>query len=239
MRPLVLVSLLASIAPTGCTLLVPFDSVSGSTCDAGACVDGAMGADVAAPDQGADAPDVMTVDAQDAESGTCTGKADGGSCGTNDACHDTPTCAAGVCTPHQKADGTPCAAATDACHGVPVCKTGVCGPSSALAEGTQWRPGDDNARCCSGKPIETTSNTNCGVCGVVCNTAKSQSCGALNGHYFCLGCALDPDCWSGCCSLTNGAHCSPSDCTRGTCHVPNLCPDMSHCQMDVVNYCSY
>jgi hypothetical protein len=235
-RVLVLVSALAAVSGVGCTWLVPFDTVSGSACEGGACLDAALAPDVTV-DQGGDSPDAS--DAPGADSGTCTGKADGVPCGTGDSCHATPICMAGVCAPQQKADNTPCATALDACHSVPTCKSGVCGPSTALPEGTQWQPGNDNARCCSSKPIQTTTNTDCGVCGVACSTDKGQSCGLLSGHYFCLGCATDPDCWSGCCSLTNGAHCSPSDCNTGACHVPDLCPDMSHCQMDVVNYCSY
>jgi hypothetical protein len=235
------VSLLAATTVAACTWLVSFKSVHEAPCDGGQCSEVSVLADSSFDSSPFDseAPDLGLLDVEDGEAGSCDEKADGAACGTDDACHDTPTCAAGTCTLHEKPDGTPCAAATDACHSVPLCSKGVCGPSTAFPEGTQWHPGDDNARCCSGKPIETTSNTNCGVCGVTCNTGKKQSCGPLNGHYFCMGCALDPDCWSGCCSLTNAPHCSPSNCNSGACNVPDVCPAMSHCQSDVVNYCSY
>jgi hypothetical protein len=224
------------MALVSCTWLVPFDTVTG--CD-GACIDATIAAvDAGAEDAGLDVsvPDATSTEGDGA---TCDGRADGTPCGTNDACDDTPTCMGGVCTPHPKPDGTPCAAAPDACHSVPVCKAGVCGAPSTFPDGTQWRPGDDDARCCGGKPIETTSNTDCGVCGVACNTSKGQSCGVLDAHYFCLGCQANGDCWSDCCSLTMGAHCSPSDCNTGLCSDPDVCPDMSHCEMDTVNYCSY
>jgi len=231
----------ASCASLGC--IVSFDDAPRSGCDGGACHDvGSLDAprDQRAVDTGADSPDKESGGKPDAtpEAGSCASLPDGGYCGPGDPCHDAPTCLAGVCTPHVRADGTPCGIPLDACHSIPSCKSGVCGASTALTDGTQWRAGDDNARCCGGKEIETTTVTNCGVCDIRCNTALGQSCTAVNGHYFCTPCSPG-QCWSGCCSNTTTSHCSPSNCVTGSCQTPDVCPDGSHCQSDVVNYCSY
>lgn len=238
--PLALSGLVFASVASAC--LVSFNDAPRPVCDGGSCADaggldatldhprGDAGADVSRADRGA-RPDA-------AEAGSCKGTADGGSCGVGDPCHDTPTCVAGVCSPHVRADGTPCGIPLDVCHSVPSCAAGVCGKSTPLTDGTQWKPGDDNARCCGGEAVETTSVTNCGVCTVKCDTSAGQSCTAVNGHYFCTPCTVS-DCWSGCCSLTTTAHCSPSDCSTGACRSPDICPDGSHCQSDVVNYCSY
>lgn len=231
--------LLAAALPVvlvGCTWLVHFVDAPVDPCEAGQCLDVLSPPDSTFSDTG---PVVVDAPLDVGDTGACTGLGDGAVCGRNDPCHDVPTCDNGVCTPHPKADDTPCAAAADACHSIPVCKTGVCGPSTPLPEGFNFKPGDDNARCCGGRPIETTTNVDCGVCGVACNTAKGQSCGAIAQHYLCLNCnGTNADCWSGCCSLTGVSHCAPSDCATGNCNTA-VCPNQSHCQSDVVNYCSY
>ncbi len=229
-----LLPLVAACPLAGCTWLVSFVDVPPDSCDGGVCGDATFQPDTVHDGRPADV-------GFEGEVGACAGLSDGAVCGLDDPCHDAPTCVQGVCVPHPKANNTPCAAALDACHSVPVCTNGICGASTQLPDGYNWMPGDDTARCCGGSPIHTTSNTNCGACTVTCNTAKGQSCGALAGHYLCLNCAgVNTDCWTGCCSNSLSVwHCAPSDCATGACAVPNICPDGSHCQSDVVNYCSY
>jgi hypothetical protein len=222
----------------GCSLFVQFNDAPGY-CEGGACADATLvdvDRDAAVPDR---KPPRDAGDEADAPP-SCHKKPDGSVCGTSDPCNDPPTCVAGACTPNPKADGTPCGLPKDVCHSIPSCTKGVCGTSTALMDGTQWKPGDDNARCCGGAPVETTSVDNCGVCGIKCNTKLGQSCQNINNnHYFCAPCGPDTDCWSNCCSLTIASHCSPSNCSTGVCNVPDLCPDGAHCQADTINYCSY
>jgi hypothetical protein len=229
---------LASSASAAC--LVSFNDAPRPPCDGGACTDTTSrdaGVD-RRTDGAADSASDGNGKPDAAEAGSCKGVADGTYCGPGDPCHDAPTCFGGACMPHERADGTPCGIPLDACHSIPTCTAGACGTSTPLVDGTQWKPGDDNARCCGGQAVETTSDTNCGVCQIKCNTAKGQSCNPVNGHYFCTPCTVS-DCWSGCCSLTTTAHCSPSNCSTGSCQSPDICPDGAHCQSDVVNYCSY
>jgi hypothetical protein len=233
---------LAAAGATGC--LVTFDEVTPLACDGGACAD-ATRADSGSRRRDATSPSDDARSVRDgasregaADADPCAHVADGAACGAADACNDAPTCIGGACMPHVKADGTPCGVAPDLCHTTPLCSAGVCAPSMAVQDGTQWKPGDDNARCCHGVQVETINVDNCGVCDVQCNTKDGQSCKAIDGHYFCAPCSVG-QCWSGCCSLTISAHCSPSDCCTGACKSPTVCPDGSHCQSDTVNYCSY
>jgi len=193
--------------------------------------------DVAKPHEDAsDGPkDAMSGDAD-----PCLTDPDGSVCGTGNPCNDPPECVDGVCAPRPLKDGTPCAFAKDGCHSTPVCAKGVCGASSTLPDSTEWEAGNDNARCCGGEPVMTTTVDNCGVCGIKCG--KGQSCTDVNDdHYFCTPCSVDSDCWSSCCSdtLTPDGHCSPSDCTLGTCQA-KVCPDGSQCTTATpIDFCSY
>jgi hypothetical protein len=232
----------AACAAASC--IASFDEASAPGCDGGSC------ADARPPDATFDRrevgqeTDAHKVDAGEkleaaiVEASPCKGVVDGGACGAGDPCHEPPICLDGVCTPQVRANGTPCGIPLDACHSIPSCKDGACGASTALTDGTQWEAGNDNARCCGGKEVLTTSVTNCGVCDIKCNTKLGQKCTAVDGHYFCTPCAVG-QCWSGCCSDTITSHCSPSDCSTGACASPTVCPDGSHCQSDEVNYCSY
>lgn len=227
----------------GCTFLVHFDDRPGS-CEAGTCGD-ASTPEASDPeanvDASADAPsDGLLSDAGvSGDGGACTGKLDGGSCGIDDVCDYPPICLAGVCTRQPKPDNTPCAVALDACHSVPICTKGVCGPSKAQPIGYNWKPGDDNARCCGdGGVVMTTTTPNCGACGIVCGAG--QTCGPIATHYLCLGCnGTNSECWSDCCSATSGDHCAPGNCA-GACASPDKCATFgAHCQVDVVDYCTY
>jgi hypothetical protein len=241
---LVLGAIVASVV-AGCTALVSFNDMP-VPCDGGSCLDAARPdvqhdasidqhfADGANPPDSGDAPG----DVPEGDGNPCSAQPDGGTCSMGDACHNPSVCVAGVCVVEQKKDGTTCGLPLDGCHSTPLCTDGVCGASTALPDGAQWLAGNDNARCCGGAEVMTTSVDNCGVCGVKCKS--SQTCENINdGHYFCTPCSVDPDCWSNCCSFTIKDHCSPSNCSTGICAVPNVCPDGAHCQADTVNYCSY
>jgi hypothetical protein len=110
-------------------------------------------------------------------------------------------------------------------------------------QGFNWEAGVDEARCCSGLPILTNTNANCGVCGIECATAgvtEVQSCQLLEGHYQCVDCAANNECWSGCCAIdTTPYHCAESNCA-GAC-VAGLCPAPSTCVEGDggPNYCAY
>ncbi len=140
-----------------------------------------------------------------------------------------------------EADGTPCKAAPDLCHADGVCKGGLCMAPTPHADGFNWKQGDDTARCCGGSPIYTSTNANCGACGIQCNAQNGESCAVLGGHYFCRGCTTNAGCWSKCCSLSfSPSSCAASDC-KGSCD-DTYCPKGTHCVLGngvSSNYCSY
>lgn len=190
------------------------------------------------------APDICH-DVPACQSGSCAtaaAKADGTSCGTApDACHDAPTCQSGTCTPVDKADGTDCAAAPDDCHTAGTCTAGKCGAVGTRADGYNWDASDTTARCCSGSPIHTDTNSDCGACGIQCNASNGESCSLLGGIYFCRGCEASSLCWSHCCSESFSPYsCAASDCA-GNCSA-TYCPAGTHCVVGAPNssdYCSY
>jgi hypothetical protein len=124
------------------------------------------------------------------------------------------------------------------------CSGGACSDTKPCPQGFNWEAGVDIARCCSGLPVLTNTNANCGVCGVQCMTAgvtSPQDCQLLLGHYQCVDCAANNECWSGCCAIdTTPYHCSESDCNTGAC-VAGLCPAPSTCVQGGTgaNYCTY
>lgn len=138
-------------------------------------------------------------------------------------------------------DGTVCAKASNACYVDGKCTGGVCGTPVQRADGYNWSPGDDTARCCGGVPLHTNTNQNCGACGIKCNSNNGESCQLLGGHWFCRGCAFSNLCWSGCCSNSfSPASCAASDC-NGNCK-PSVCPPGTHCVVGAPNssdYCAY
>jgi len=140
------------------------------------------------------------------------------------------------------ADGTFCAYA-GACQ-CQYCSGGKCSDTKACPQGFNWEAGVEIARCCSGLPVLTDTNANCGVCGIECMTAgvtSPQDCQLLGGTYQCVDCAANNECWSGCCAIdTTPYHCSASDCNTGAC-VAGLCPAPSTCVVgnSGPNYCAY
>jgi len=141
----------------------------------------------------------------------------------------------------QLPDGTPCKQAPDLCHTAGVCKAGTCQAPGTHVDGYNWDPNDTNARCCGGTPVKTTSNANCGACGIQCNAGNGESCSILGGHYFCRGCIASTDCWSHCCSLSfSPPSCAASDC-NGNCSA-KYCPPGTHCVVGngtSSDYCAY
>jgi len=125
------------------------------------------------------------------------------------------------------------------------CQNGTCSGTKKCPDGYNWDPKNALARCCGGLAVVTNTNANCGVCGVVCKTAgvtTPQDCKLLDGHYLCVGCSANSECWSQCCSSSpTPSHCAASDCNTGNC--PNgICPAPSKCVMgtgNAPNYCSY
>jgi hypothetical protein len=201
---------------------------------------------VLGPDTGEDAGEDSGLADGDDDGGhaskSCTGLPDGTPCGAApDICHDAPLCQKGACAaPVAKADGFACAAAPDDCHTDGTCKAGVCGAPPARADGYEWTAGDDTARCCSGKPIHTNVDSDCGACGIQCNAANGESCQSFNGIWFCRGCIASADCWSHCCSESYSPYsCAASDCS-GNCSA-EYCPPGTHCVTgtDTSDYCSY
>ncbi len=211
---------------------------SASTCKSGVCTASALADGTvcgAAPNSCHEAPTC--------KSGACSAAlpvANGTVCGTApNACHKAPECETGVCAAAASvANGTTCGTAPNACHDAPSCTNGTCKPAVERADGTNWKAGDANALCCGGSPVDTTTTTNCGVCGWKCGSG--QTCAAIEGHYLCTGCTADSECASGCCSEDPAPnHCSPSNCA-GACKSPDVCTGGSHCIAGTnVDYCGY
>lgn len=220
----------------GCSLLVHFDDAPG-TCPDGDCTDAtAEAAEDATADATADGgttPDA-SLDGADAgldaialpETSTDTGAPETGPTGP---CAKLP-------------DGTYCGY-TGGCQ-CQYCSAGACSTTKQCPQGFNWEAGVDDARCCNGLPILTNTNANCGVCGAQCATAGVtgvQNCALLSGHYQCVDCAANNECWTGCCAIdTTPYHCSESNCNTGAC-VAGLCPAPSHCVTGsgTPNYCTY
>jgi hypothetical protein len=224
MRRLTLGAIAVVASMVGCSLLVHFNDVAVDVCADGGCPDVVVG------DAGSDALD------------PCASLPDGAPCGAADPCNAPSTCSAGRCVKHPKEAGTFCGYAGGCvCQ---YCASGACTEAKACPQGFNWEAGVDLARCCGGLPVLTNTNANCGVCGVQCMTAgvsSPQDCKLLSGHYQCVDCAANTECWSGCCAIdTTPYHCSESDCNTGAC-VPGLCPAPSVCVPGSAspNYCSY
>lgn len=217
-------------ALAGCSLLVHFNDSAAPACADGGCLDGPAGDAPAPGDAGSDALD------------PCATHADGVVCGVADPCNAAPTCSGGHCVRHAKEAGTFCGYA-GGCQ-CQYCSAGDCSETKPCPEGFNWEAGVDVARCCGGLPVLTNTNANCGVCGVRCMTAgvsSPQDCQLLGGHYQCVNCAANTECWSGCCAIdTTPYHCSESDCNTGAC-VSGLCPSPSTCVSGNAspNYCAY
>ena len=175
--------------------------------------------------------------------GSCMGQPDGTICVlSHDVCYDNAVCKNGLCgglTP--KPNGTVCKQSPDPCQADAVCTGGQCGNFTPYPDGHNWQVGDDTARCCGGQKVHTTSDANCGACGIRCNAGNGESCQLLGGHHFCRGCVASSACWSHCCSLSfSPATCAASDCA-GNCSA-TYCPPGTHCVLGngvSSNYCAY
>jgi hypothetical protein len=199
-------------AGAGCSLLVTFRDQP--VCDGGKCGD-ASPLDASADGRDEAPPADAPRDVADAAPDPCAQRPDGTICAYLGGCN---------CT---------------------ACKGGTCSDTKKCPEGYNWEAGDDLARCCGGLAVRTNTNANCGVCGIVCKTAgvsTPQDCQPLAGHYLCLGCSTNPECWSQCCSTSPAPnHCAASDCNMGTC-PDGICPAPAHCVVGTgnsPNYCSY
>jgi hypothetical protein len=210
---------------TGCSLLVHLDDPTGAS--------GPDGGGVDATFPGEDG---------DSASGTPPSEDGGNADATSDAAHP-----AGDGAPPPDPCATLDAGAFCAYAGgcqCTYCQNGACSSTKACPEAFNWEAGNPLARCCSGLAVLTDTNENCGVCGVHCATAgvtSPQDCALLDGHYQCVNCAANTECWSGCCAIdTTPYHCAESDCNTGSC-VAGLCPAPSACvsSTGAPNYCSY
>jgi hypothetical protein len=118
---------------------------------------------------------------------------------------------------------------------------GAVNPCTGKVDGYNFNPADPYARCCDASAVRTVTDDQCGTCDIKCNTAKGQKCQLAGPHYYCRGCVLSPDCWSGCCSTEFGTGlCAASNCVSGACQ-PTLCKDGTKCVVpgDASNYCEY
>lgn len=216
-------SLVLFVALAGCTWLVKFDTES-PDCGGNDCADAAANPDVPVtppPDSG-EAPDVV--------------KGDTGSSVDSMVPTDTQP------PPPDSAvllvdSGTPDVVTLP--ESSTAIDSSIPNPCAGQADGTQWNVLDGNARCCGGQPVETTTDTNCGVCGLPCNTGAGQACMLIGGEYLC-SCTASADCWSDCCANSGGTqHCSASNCA-GACQSPDVCATYgAHCVIGEVGYCSY
>lgn len=215
----------------GCTWLVSFHTLP---CDAGVCGDGgATPNDVDRIPDGEPPPDTGVVTVQPPRDSMAT---------------DTTVPVDSTVLPESAPPPDTAVPDTTVAPDTSMPVDGYVNPCVGRADGTSLSATDDNARCCGQQPVETTSDSNCGVCGIKCNTAAGQSCGLIDGHYLCLNCTSNADCWSNCCaSSVSPAHCAADDCSTGACATgsggaANPCasyPGSPHCTIDGVGYCSY
>jgi len=153
--------------------------------------------------------------------------ANGTACNDNNACTQTSTCQAGVCT---GANPVVCTA-SDQCHVVGVCNpmTGVCSNPNA-PNGTACTDGNactqtdtcQTGMCTGGNPVVCTPSDQCHVAGT-CNPALGicSNPNAPNGTPCTDGnaCTQADTCQTGMCTGGNPVVCTPSD----QCHVAGTC----------------
>jgi hypothetical protein len=222
-------ALVLALPLVGCTWLVAFDTLP---CDAGSCADAAFGGQ----DSGlfaTDAPVLVT------DTGSIPDSTQKDSAPTPDTTAVPPD---STVSPDVSAVDSTTAADTAIPMDTftPAADTYV-NPCASQTEGHQWGT-DPTDICCSDQPIQAISNTNCGVCGLTCNTGAGQSCGSIDGHYLCLGCVANSDCWSQCCAIdTTPYHCAATVCATGVCSTTDdPCAQYgATCVANGVGYCSY
>ncbi|APR80856.1 Hypothetical protein A7982_06203 [Minicystis rosea] len=212
---------------------------SGSTCASGFCVDGVC-CNTAC---NAGACDACSIAAGAPSNGTCA-LLTGTACNDGNACTQTDTCQAGVCT---GSNPVTCAA-TDQCHVAGMCNpaTGQCSSPSA-PDGTACNDGNgctqtdtcQSGACTGGNPVTCTASNQCHVAGT-CNPATGACSNptAPNGTSCNDGnaCSNNDVCTNGACGGT-AYTCTPSSCQQsatcdgnGGCTIVNkasgaACPD--------------
>jgi len=195
---------------------------TGDTCQAGICTGGTATV-CTALDQCHDAG------VCDPATGICSNpeKANGTSCSDNNACTQTDTCQAGVCTPGTNVVCSP----LDQCHVAGVCDpaTGLCSNPTA-ADGTTCDDGDACTQtdtcvagvCTGSDPVICTASDQChvpGVCdpdtGTCSNPDAPEGTTCSDGN----ACTQTDTCVAGVCTGGNPVVCTASD----QCHVPGVC----------------
>jgi MYXO-CTERM domain-containing protein len=196
-----------------------------SQCGTGNCIDGVCcdttcGGGVAGDCQ------ACSVAAGASVNGTCASLT-GSSCNDGNACTQTDTCQAGVCT-----GGNPVVCtASDQCHGVGVCNTstGLCSNPS-LPNGTTCSDGNactqtDTCQagvCTGGNPVVCTPSDSCHFAGTCSPATGVCSSPPVPNGTVCNdgnGCTQTDTCQSGICAGGNPVVCTPSD----QCHLAGTC----------------
>ncbi|MBZ5637377.1 MAG: thrombospondin type 3 repeat-containing protein [Acidobacteriia bacterium] len=163
----------------------------------------------------------------DPPTGICSNpaKPNGAACNDGNACTQTDTCQAGVCT-----GSNPLVCTADPCHDAGVCDpgTGICS-NPAKADGTSCNDGSactqtdacqagvctgSNPVVCTADPCHDpgTCDPGTGVCSAAIPKANGTSCNDGNG------CTETDTCQSGVCTGSN-----PVVCTADQCHDPGTC----------------
>jgi len=197
------------------------------------------------------------------QAGVCTNplKPDGASCNDGNACTQTDTCQAGVCS---GANPVVCAA-PDQCH-----DAGTCNPSTgqciypSKANGTACNDNDactqtdtcQNGTCVGGNPVVCTASDQChsvgscnpatGTCsnppkanGTTCNdgnaciTGETCQSGSCTGGSPVVCTALDQCHTAGVCNTSTGTCSNPNKANGTACNDENACTQTDTCQAGV------
>jgi len=165
----------------------------------------------------------------DSATGTCSNppKPDGSACNDGNACTQTDTCQAGVCTGRSAVE----CAASDQCHVPGTCDpaTGTCTRptkpnGSACSDGNMCMQTDtcQNGTCAGANPVVCSASDQChvaGTCdpatGACSNPPKSNGSTCNDGN----ACTQTDTCQAGACIGSNAVVCAASD----QCHVVGTC----------------
>jgi hypothetical protein len=205
--------------------------VSDGTCSGGACQRASISCDDNNP---------CTADSCDAQTGCVHTKLTGTQCNDQNACTQTDTCQAGVCTGSNPVT----------CGGATQCKTaGVCNPATGgctnqnMPDGTGCNDGNactqsdkcDDGACVPGAAVTCTALDQCHTAGT-CNPANGQcSQPAKNNGTGCdddNACTQSDTCQGGSCVGANPVTCAPLD----QCHAAGTCnPNNGQCSNPAKN----
>src|SRR5207248_2031768 len=169
------------------------------------------------------------------QAGTCTG-ANPVFCAALDQCHDAGVCdpASGFCSTPAKANGTPCNDG-NACTQTDSCQAGVCTGTNPVAC-TALDQCHDAGTCdmatgtCS-NPNKADGST-C-TDGNACTQTDSCQAGACSGTNPVVCAALDQCHAAGTCDPASGICSHPSKADGTTCSHANPCPQRDSCQAGV------